>query len=279
MRSVGSFLGIKRNSPNIVHKHLLPDLLEQAKNDSTHEHKRAMQTLRDAYDRCTIQKTNQGDWRIIILLQGRCTGDTPTTWNIATNGGAWVHAGAGYWKSKEDAESALREAMREVYREELERERRIQEDEIETAKLREIYVPQFRELERALRETGYSYGGYEERISEVVFLGKKLPISAEGIAQAREIFAKYCEELNEQAECKKIAEEIVAKLVKRGLEYRLESDGVYTVEYTPSGLGFPKRAYTFTRADLEKLREKLAEVEKPLDLKGLKNRFPGGKIR
>ncbi len=65
-----------------------------------------------------ISQSPRGDWLIKACVMAEILSDTPVRWTSATNGGAWKHAAAGWWRSKTEAEAALEAAIREVYSDE-----------------------------------------------------------------------------------------------------------------------------------------------------------------
>ncbi len=107
-----------RKGPAMVTRDLLPALVTQLFEYGRHDRKSLVPTIDKARRIWRVSQSPRGDWSVGACVQAEVNSDEPVRWTCATNGMAWKHAAAGWWRTEAEAEVALEAALRDAYSDE-----------------------------------------------------------------------------------------------------------------------------------------------------------------
>ncbi|KKW31138.1 MAG: hypothetical protein UY76_C0065G0001 [Candidatus Uhrbacteria bacterium GW2011_GWA2_52_8d] len=271
MTSIAKMFGGK-HSAQMVSKEKLADLIRQLRNQGIHHCRPVAQKMVEARGLFQVELGGRGDWKVVGSLQGRVHGDSPVRWMCATNGGAWVHAAAGWWRTREAAEAALEAALSEVYSDEIFAVKAEEERRSAGLALRDRFADRLRTLEMRRKAIG---GWYDLSMGSEGFSmgGGTKPYTQEAIDALEVEIA----ENESKDQCRKAfaaeAPALVARLSAAGIKARIYYGVVELCRDSQWGNEFINHKV----GDLERLRTFVQEAERPatpvdltkVDLSGL----------
>ena len=263
MPSIAKMFGGGKRSPNVVRRDQLPELIRQLREDGTHYGKCVAPTAQKAREFFRIKKGVRGDWMVLGSLQGQVLTESPTRWLMATNGGAWMHAAAGWWPSEDTAKAALEAGIRMAYGDEFAAAAEAEAHRAAGAALRDKFAVRLAALEirrQAVRArydiwmslTGFSVGGAERPYTEEAVDAFEVEIEVEENAAA------------EKAAFDVAAPAFIERLIVLGVKIEMTYDGARLVVD-----GYWKTAFPATATGLQELQVYVEKQERPVEAKKL----------